>query len=43
MASMHTPSITERRRAFHALRHSGCFALPNPWGFFAAEACRRQG
>jgi 2-methylisocitrate lyase-like PEP mutase family enzyme len=25
------PSITDKRRAFHALHAAGCFAIPNPW------------
>ncbi|MFN0184729.1 MAG: oxaloacetate decarboxylase [Aquabacterium sp.] len=25
------PTVADKRRAFHALHASGCFALPNPW------------
>jgi 2-methylisocitrate lyase-like PEP mutase family enzyme len=25
------PSIADKRRAFHALHHTGCFLIPNPW------------
>lgn len=28
---MSRPTIADKRRTFHALHTSGCFALPNPW------------
>jgi 2-methylisocitrate lyase-like PEP mutase family enzyme len=34
---MNAPSITDKRRQFHALHQSGCFALPNPWDVGSAR------
>ena len=30
------PSVAAKRRAFHELHASGCFALPNPWDIGSA-------
>lgn len=35
------PSVADKRRRFHALHESGCFALPNPWD--VGSACFLQG
>ncbi len=29
--SLVTPSVGDKRKAFHALHASGCFMIPNPW------------
>jgi 2-methylisocitrate lyase-like PEP mutase family enzyme len=34
-------SITERRRNFRQLHHSGCFVLPNPWHIGSAKYLER--
>ena len=31
------PSVTDKRRAFHALHERGCFVLPNPWDVGSAR------
>ena len=28
---MASPSLSDKRKAFHALHQSGCFVIPNPW------------
>jgi 2-methylisocitrate lyase-like PEP mutase family enzyme len=30
------PSVADKRRAFHALHHAGCFLIPNPWDLGSA-------
>jgi 2-methylisocitrate lyase-like PEP mutase family enzyme len=38
---MTRPTIADKRRAFHELHASGCFAIPNPWD--VGSACFLQG
>jgi len=35
------PSIADKRRSFHQLHKTGCFAIPNPWD--VGSACYLQG
>jgi len=35
------PSVADKRRSFHQLHQSGCFAIPNPWDI--GSACFLQG
>jgi 2-methylisocitrate lyase-like PEP mutase family enzyme len=37
------PSIADKRRAFHKLHETGCFAIPNPWDVGSARYLQRQG
>ena len=42
MADQNTrPSIADKRRSFHQLHKTGCFAIPNPWD--VGSACYLQG
>ena len=42
MADQNTrPSTADKRRTFHKLHESGCFAIPNPWD--VGSACYLQG
>jgi 2-methylisocitrate lyase-like PEP mutase family enzyme len=37
------PSIADKRRAFHKLHESGCFAIPNPWDVGSARFLQGLG
>jgi 2-methylisocitrate lyase-like PEP mutase family enzyme len=37
------PSIADKRRAFHRLHESGCFAIPNPWDVGSARYLQGLG
>ena len=37
------PSVADKRRAFHLLHESGCFALPNPWDVGSALYLQNLG
>jgi 2-methylisocitrate lyase-like PEP mutase family enzyme len=37
------PSIADKRRAFHKLHESGCFAIPNPWDVGSARYLQGLG
>jgi 2-methylisocitrate lyase-like PEP mutase family enzyme len=37
------PSISEKRRIFHQLHASGCFAIPNPWDIGSARFLQGLG
>ena len=37
------PSISDKRRAFHALHASGCFVIPNPWDVGSARYLQGLG
>ena len=36
-------STADKRRAFHALHHSGCFVIPNPWNVGSARYLQGLG
>ncbi len=36
-------SVTDKRRAFHALHQAGCFAIPNPWDIGSARYLQSLG
>jgi 2-methylisocitrate lyase-like PEP mutase family enzyme len=38
-----TPSIAEKRRAFHELHKAGCFVIPNPWDVGSARFLQGLG
>ena len=38
-----SPSITDKRRSFHALHTSGCFVIPNPWDVGSARYLETLG
>jgi 2-methylisocitrate lyase-like PEP mutase family enzyme len=37
------PSIADKRRTFHRLHESGCFAIPNPWDVGSAKYLQGLG
>jgi 2-methylisocitrate lyase-like PEP mutase family enzyme len=37
------PSIADKRKAFHRLHESGCFAIPNPWDVGSARYLQGLG
>jgi len=37
------PSVTDKRRRFHALHESGCFVIPNPWDAGSARYLESLG
>ena len=37
------PTVADKRRAFKALHHSGCFVLPNPWDVGSARYLQSLG
>src|SRR5256885_1812450 len=37
------PSIEDKRREFHRLHQSGCFAIPNPWDIGTARYLQHLG
>src|SRR5512134_1682166 len=37
------PSIADKRRVFHQLHESGCFAIPNPWDIGSARFLQSLG
>jgi 2-methylisocitrate lyase-like PEP mutase family enzyme len=37
------PSIADKRRTFHGLHESGCFAIPNPWDVGSARYLQGLG
>jgi len=37
------PTVADKRRAFHALHRSGCFAIPNPWDVGSARYLQHLG
>ncbi len=37
------PSIADKRRAFHKLHETGCFAIPNPWDVGSARFLQGLG
>ena len=37
------PSISDKRKTFHALHQSGCFAIPNPWDIGSARFLQGLG
>lgn len=37
------PSIADKRRSFHRLHESGCFAIPNPWDVGSARYLQGMG
>jgi 2-methylisocitrate lyase-like PEP mutase family enzyme len=37
------PSVSDKRRRFHALHVSGCFVLPNPWDVGSARYLEQLG
>ena len=37
------PTVADKRRAFHALHRSGCFAIPNPWDVGSARYLQDLG
>lgn len=37
------PSISDKRKTFHALHQSGCFAIPNPWDVGSARFLQGLG
>jgi 2-methylisocitrate lyase-like PEP mutase family enzyme len=37
------PSIADKRRAFHKLHETGCFAIPNPWDIGSARFLQGLG
>jgi 2-methylisocitrate lyase-like PEP mutase family enzyme len=37
------PSVSDKRRRFHALHASGCFVLPNPWDVGSARYLEQLG
>jgi len=37
------PSVADKRRAFHELHRSGCFAIPNPWDVGSALYLQHLG
>ncbi len=37
------PSIADKRRTFHKLHESGCFAIPNPWDVGSARYLQSLG
>lgn len=39
----HSPSMTDKRRAFHELHTAGCFLIPNPWDVGSAKYLQHLG
>src|ERR1700746_2483375 len=37
------PSVEDKRREFHRLHESGCFAIPNPWDIGSARYLQHLG
>src|SRR5260221_188661 len=37
------PTVTEKRKTFHALHASGCFVIPNPWDIGSARWLQGAG
>ena len=40
---MSRPSVTDKRRSYHALHESGCFVIPNPWDVGSARYLQSLG
>ena len=38
-----SPSVADKRRAFHDLHTSGCFVIPNPWDVGSARYLQKLG
>ena len=43
MTATQRPTISDKRRAFHALHASGCFVIPNPWDVGSARYLQGLG
>ena len=43
MTATPRPTVSDKRRAFHALHASGCFVIPNPWDVGSARYMQGLG